>query len=98
MYAAGCRSRRRGPRPWSSPRGPSEAGDADSGVLQLVAAVDRGQDRGDALQRAGVGEGPDVDRAQAERDGEPADRVLGLAIVAAQKQIAVDGMADVGQF
>src|SRR5262249_11318764 len=38
----------------SEPQAPqarcSEAGDLDSGVLQLVAPVDRGEDRGDALE------------------------------------------------
>jgi phosphoglycolate phosphatase len=40
-----------------------EAGDLDAGVLQLVAPVDRGEDRGDALEWPGVGERADVDRA-----------------------------------
>src|SRR5713226_5102178 len=43
--------------------GSSEAGDLDAGVLQLVAPVDRGEDRGDALERPGVGERADIERA-----------------------------------
>src|SRR2546428_1830 len=36
--------------------GSSEAGDLDAGVLQLVAPVDRGEDRGDALRRPRAGQ------------------------------------------
>src|SRR2546428_9896258 len=77
--------------------GSSEAGDLDAGVLQLVAPVDRGEDRGDALERPGVGERADVDRAQAHRAGQLAHGLLGHGVGAAQEKIALDRVTRLGQ-
>src|SRR5881397_3354388 len=70
--------------------GSSEAGDLNAGVLQLVAPIDRGENRGDALERSGVGERADVDRAQAHRTRQLAHALLGRGIGAAQQKIALD--------
>src|SRR6266704_4023187 len=70
--------------------GSSEAGDLDAGVLQLVAPVDRGEDRGDALERAGVGERADIDRAQAHRARQLAHGLFGRGVGAAQQKVALD--------
>jgi uncharacterized membrane protein len=75
----------------------SEAGDAKAGVLPLVAAVDGGQHRRDAFQRTGVAERPHVDGPESQRGPEHRHRRLGLGVVAAQQQVAVDGVAAVGQ-
>src|SRR6266545_4608176 len=77
--------------------GSSEAGDLDAGVLQLVAPVDRGEDRGDTLERPGVGERADVDGAQAHRAGQLAHGLFGHGIGAAQEKIALDRVIRLGQ-
>src|SRR5574341_554119 len=69
---------------------PSEAGDLEAGVLELVAAVDRGEERGDAFERPGVGERADVDRAEPDRASELAHGLLGGGGGAAEQQIALD--------
>src|SRR2546422_8397766 len=77
--------------------GSSEAGDLDAGVLQLVAPVDRGEDRGDALERPGVGKRADVDRAQAHRAGQLAHGLFGRGVGAAQQKVALDRVIRLGQ-
>src|SRR5262249_4799408 len=71
-------------RPSGQPpgRARSETGDLDPGVLQLVAPVDRSEDRGDALERAGVAERADVDRAKPHRAAQLADGPLGGGVAA----------------
>src|SRR5437899_515335 len=71
-------------------RGLSEPGDLDARVLQLVAPVDRRENRGDALERSGVAQDADVDRTKAHRAPELADGILGGGIAAAEEQIALD--------
>src|SRR5687767_4260894 len=80
-------------------KSPSEldAGDLDPRVLQLVAAVDGGEDGGDALQRAGVAERADVEDAETHRAAELRDRVPGAGVPAADQQVALDRVIGLGQ-
>src|SRR5206468_2032981 len=78
-------------------RGLSEPGDLDARVLQLVAPVDRRENRGDALERSGVAQDADVDRTKAHRAPELTDGILGGGIAAAEEQIALDRALSLGQ-
>src|SRR2546426_2697297 len=74
-----------------------EPGDLDAAVLDLVAAIDGGQHRGDALDRPGVGQRAGVDRAEPDRPAELGHGVLGVGVPAADEQIAVDRLVELGQ-
>src|SRR3989442_6683756 len=75
----------------------SEPGDPETGVLQLIAAVDGGEHRGDRLERAGVGERTHVEHPQPHGGAQVGDRSLGAGVVAADEQVTVDGAVRLGQ-
>src|SRR5262249_59376288 len=79
---------------WS---GALDAGDLDAGVLDLVAAIDRGQHRGDAFDRAGIGQRAGVDGPESHRPSELRHGLLGVGVLAANEQIAVDRFVELGQ-
>src|SRR6185295_7351809 len=65
--------------------------------LKLVAPVDRGEDRGDALERSRVGERAHVDRAQAHGSPQLGHQLLGLHVAAAEQEVALDRVIARGQ-
>src|SRR5215470_16924426 len=65
----------------------SQARDLDPRVLDLVPAVDRRQDRGDALERPGVRQPAHVDRPQSDRTAQLDHLLLGLGVLTAQQEI-----------
>src|SRR5690242_1632951 len=67
-----------------------KSGDLDAGVLELVAPVDGGQHRGDALDRPRVGERAHVDGAQAHRGPQIRDQLLGFRVAPAEEEVALD--------
>src|SRR5438876_11262555 len=75
----------------------SEARDLDARVLELVAAVDRRQDRRDPFQEPRIRERPDVDGPKPHRAPELGDRVLRPLVVAAQEEIALDRVVGLGE-
>src|SRR6266571_687699 len=86
-------------RAWVSRTGASgmvQPRDLEAGALELVPAVDGGEHGRDALERAGVGERPDVDHAQPHGTPQLGDRLLrgGLA---ADEEVAVDRMVRRGE-
>jgi integrase len=74
-----------------------EACDLDAGVLELVAAIDGGEQRGDALDGPRIAERAHVDRAQPHRFPEIGDELLAVGVGAAEEQVALDGVVTRGQ-
>jgi integrase len=75
-----------------------EASDLDARVLQLVAAVDGGEHRGDALERPGIAQGTRVHRAKPHGGGQIGDQLLGVGVASAEQQVALDRLVAGGKF
>src|SRR5947208_1064216 len=76
---------------------PSEPRDLDAGVLELVATVDRREDRRDALERPRVRERPDVHGPEPHRAPELGDRFLRRLVGAAEEEVALDRVVRLGE-
>ena len=77
--------------------GARRSGDADAGAVDLVAAVHEDQRRGQRLGHGRIGDHTGMPGLHAGIFGEPDDDLPGLRIVAADQDVAVDGMVEIGQ-
>src|SRR3990170_7899185 len=71
---------------------PLEPGDLDPRVLDLVPAVDGGEHGRDPLDGPRVGEWPDIENPEPHALAEVGDGRLRRGVVAADQEVAVDGM------